>query len=92
MKLNTRAEYATGTIPFNAEPYADFQVFAATFTAEYSLWANVLSRLEFRWDHDLSQRSDGALFDGNVRDFGESDFLNTRKNLFTIALNLVYRF
>ena len=32
------------------------------------------------------------LFDGNVRDFGESDFLNTRKNLFTIALNLAYRF
>ena len=92
LKLNTRAEYATGTIPFNAEPYADFQVFAATFTADYSLWANVLSRLEFRWDHDLSQRSDGALFDGNVRDFGESDFLNTRKNLFTIALNLVYKF
>jgi hypothetical protein len=56
------------------------------------LWANVLSRLEFRWDRDLSQRSDGALFDGNVRDFDESDFLNTRKNLFTIALNLVYRF
>jgi len=92
LKLNTRAEYATGTIPGNSDPFGDFQVFAATLTADYSLWANVLSRLELRWDHDLSQRSDGALFDGSGRVFGETAFLNSRKNLFTIALNLVYKF
>ena len=92
--MNGRAEYATATIPGNFPPASDFQVFAATFTADYSLWANVLSRLEFRWDHDLSQRSDGALFDGGSSGtFGTTSGGGfTRKNLFTIALNLVYKF
>jgi hypothetical protein len=92
LKLNGRAEYATGTIPGHFDPQGDFQVLAGTFTLDYSLWANVLSRLELRWDHDLSQRSDGALFDGSGTVFGETAFVNNRKNLITIALNLVYRF
>ena len=104
LKLNTRAEYASGTNPGslntgapqgffnpNATP-SHLEVFAATLTADYSLWANVLSRLELRWDHDLSQRSDGTLFDGRGTLFGETIPLSGRKNLFTVALNLVYKF
>jgi Putative beta-barrel porin-2, OmpL-like. bbp2 len=96
LKLNARGEYANGTNPVtftdpNIVP-SNLKVGAATFTADYSLWANVLSRLELRWDHDLSQRSDGALFDGSGTTFGETAPLNDRKNLFTIALNIVYKF
>jgi len=96
LKLNTRGEYASATNPGNVTPpQGDFKVAAVTFTADYALWANVLSRLELRWDHDCSQRSDGALFDsGNYGSTDGESFTgyNTHKNLFTIALNFVYKF
>ena len=48
-----------------------------TATLQYDLWANVVSRLEFRWDHIES----GKQFNSNQT---ESAYL--------IALNLVYKF
>lgn len=30
------------------------ELFAETFTVQYDLWKNVISRVEFRWDHDLT--------------------------------------
>jgi hypothetical protein len=95
LKLNTRGEYASATNPqFQDPPFGDFKVAAVTFTADYALWANVLSRLELRWDHDCSQRGDGALFDGSSNNFNTegSNGVFDRKNLFTIALNFVYKF
>jgi len=89
LKLNARGEYATGsnpiTFPDSSIVASNLKVGAATFTADYSLWANVLTRLELRWDHDLSQSSDGALFDNSHGDISQ-------KNLYTIALNIVYKF
>jgi len=62
------------------------EVLAATITADYQLWANVISRLEYRWDHDLSGNrnlpgnvSSGAIAGGN-------------NNAHLIALNLIYKF
>jgi hypothetical protein len=53
-----------------------------TATVQYNLWANVISRAEFRWDHlehgkDFGQNSAGAPF---------------RNNDFLLALNLIYQF
>ncbi len=48
--INGRAEYFTQS-PANASPGLPAKVFALTGTFEYDLWANVLSRIEFRWDH-----------------------------------------
>lgn len=31
---------------------------ATTLTADYQLWKNVISRVEFRWDHDLDSSGD----------------------------------
>ncbi|MCI0537015.1 MAG: porin [Verrucomicrobiales bacterium] len=62
LKLNVRGEYASGS-PGSFPPYLDFDATGAahgqkfigvTTTLEYSLWENLLSRLEFRWDHDAS--------------------------------------
>ncbi|HYG35533.1 MAG TPA: outer membrane beta-barrel protein, partial [Clostridia bacterium] len=50
MTVYGRGEYATSdTINLGAP-----KVVAATATLQYDLWKNVLSRLEFRWDHAAS--------------------------------------
>jgi hypothetical protein len=49
-----------------------------TFTAEYALWQNVVTRGELRWDHSLTgQRMFG---NGNQRD------------AVSLTLNFVYKF
>ena len=53
MTLFARGEYASSdALNSTATPLlgAD-KVFAVTGTLQYDLWKNVLSRLEFRWDH-----------------------------------------
>jgi hypothetical protein len=81
LKLNGRAEYAS----MSSKTLNSAQVLALTGTVDYSLWANVITRLELRWDHDLSARADGAMFDTAAGNFAA-------KNLVTLALNVIYRF
>jgi hypothetical protein len=94
LKLNARADYTTGSDGtwYNGgissvtdtngvtTLVSDEQneLGSLTFTVDYSLWANVISRLEARWDHSLS---------GDQVYNDDSD-----KNAFTIALNLIYKF
>ena len=49
-----------------------------TATVQYDLWANVVSRVEFRWDHTEAGKQFGAT-GGN-------------ENAYLVALNLVYKF
>jgi hypothetical protein len=53
-----------------------------TATLQYNLWANVLSRVEFRWDHAENADGYGATSAGSA----------FRKNDFLVALNLIYQF
>ena len=102
MKVNLRADYASGssTRVGNAATYYatgaghDNQLGSLTTTIDYSLWENVLSRLEVRWDHQLSGGAadanagvDGGIFGGGAGAFGSAD-----KNAVTVALNLIYKF
>ncbi len=57
------------------------QIWAATLTAQYDLWQNVISRLEFRWDNANSR-----MFG---RDIGVS---GDRYNAFLLAANIIYKF
>jgi hypothetical protein len=59
------------------------KILATTLTARYDLWANVLSRLEFRWDHSLSGND---LFGGTVPGQPNS------QNAWMLAANLIYQF
>jgi hypothetical protein len=58
-------------------------IFAVTTTVQYDLWKNVLSRVEFRWDH----AEHGKMF-------GSSDSLGnpTAANAFLLAANIIYKF
>jgi hypothetical protein len=60
------------------------KIVAFTATAQYDLWQNVISRLEFRWDHSASGND---AFGGT----NESDGPDL-KNSWLIAANIIYRF
>jgi hypothetical protein len=89
LKLNNRIEYATGVSgtwtgglgAAGMKPPGGEAYLGETFTVDYSLWAHVISRVEFRWDHDLAARR------GAPAPFGADD-----KNSLSLALNLIYRF
>jgi hypothetical protein len=95
LKLNLRGEYATSTggvlsamtggSGFVGGASKGEKVLAATLTTDYALWANVVSRLELRWDHDCSNKTDGSLFD--LRSGAVAS-----KNQVLVALNVIYKF
>ncbi len=81
LKLNGRAEYAKGS---NGTWYAtgtsdNNELGALTFTADYSLWANVVTRAELRWDHNMGGDD---IYHGTDLD----------RDAVTLAANLVYKF
>ncbi len=86
-KFNNRLDYATGSngaygyTSTSDDPHN--QLFSYTLTTDYALWANVISRAEFRWDHALSgDRPFGGTAVGAPRD----------KNAVSLGLNLIYIF
>jgi len=84
LKLNTRLEYLSlGNATFTGD---DPNVVTLTATLEYPLWANVLSRLEYRWDHDATGARSGP---GQARSGVVGGGAN---NVHLLALNLVYKF
>lgn len=78
--LFARGEYASsGT----SSVFLARKVFATTGTLQYDIWRNVVSRLEFRWDH----AADGSeAFGGTIPGAG------TKKNSYILLANMVYRF
>ena len=60
-------------------------MFGATITADYSLWANVITRVEARWDSVLTG---GAT--PSSKPFGLA--ANGDKNSISLALNVIYKF
>ena len=60
------------------------KAFALTETVQYDLWKNVISRLEFRWDHSANgQNAYGGTTAGSAPGL---------KNAFLVAANLIYKF
>jgi len=59
-----------------------------TLTTQYALWANVLSRVEFRWDHS----EDHAAYDASGYGAGPSAGGPIHNNAYMVALNLIYQF
>jgi len=88
LKFNNRAEYASGTKGTFFGGIVDArhndEVFADTFTVDYSLWANVVTRAEFRVDHYLDQNP-GAFG-------GTTTGSNLDNNALSLALNVIYKF
>lgn len=80
LSLNTRGEYMAQSgylVGTGAGVGVPRKAFEVTETVQYELWKNVLSRLEFRWDH-AADSSD--------------PFSNGVDNAYLLAVNLAYRF
>ncbi|MBN2506127.1 MAG: outer membrane beta-barrel protein [Verrucomicrobia bacterium] len=58
-------------------------IFSTTATLQYDLWKNVMTRLEFRWDH---AGGSGEPFGGTDADGGGKD------NNYMLAANVIYKF
>jgi hypothetical protein len=93
LSLHARGEWArlsgsdfAGTITPPAAPVdiSSVDIYAATITLQYDLWANVLSRLELRWDHIASV--DG--FGGPSRASGGPN----KQDEVLLAANIIYKF
>jgi Putative beta-barrel porin-2, OmpL-like. bbp2 len=81
LKLNLRGEYATDDYGNFISTAKSEKVVSGTLTADYSLWANVISRAEFRWDHAAS----GSVAAGDP-------LFNKQKNDYSLLVNLIYKF
>jgi hypothetical protein len=79
LRANARVDYVNadpGTFTWTA-PRRE-KLLGSTFTLDYSLWDNVITRAEFRWDHSMS----------GDRPFGNAN----EKNAMTLAANVIYKF
>lgn len=87
-KLNARLDYTTGsdgTFHNSGATLASDdknELGSVTLTADYALWANVVSRAEFRWDHAL----------GGDKPYGGGPGADPDENALTLAASIVYKF
>lgn len=102
LSLHARCEYLT----HNDGDFNDYynqlptKVFETTATVQYDLWQNVLSRLEFRWDHAADGATDGywgsgEYYGGKYNSFEAESFYfvpATLKNSFSLIANIIYMF
>jgi hypothetical protein len=77
LKANNRFEYATSGYGAFLPGRAEDKMIGETFTLDYALWANVLTRGEFRWDRCV---------DGGGNPF------NGQKNDLSLTASVVYKF
>lgn len=86
LSLHGRGEYFSQT-DSAATVGLPTKVVAFTATAQYDLWKNVISRLEFRWDHQA---------DGEGHAYGQPDANDPvggdLRNAYMIAANFIYTF
>lgn len=86
LKINTRLDYGWGDVGQyygSAKPNPSNKLISLTVTADYSLWKNVISRLELRGDRALTG---GQPFGGVVAG------TPTDSEVFSLTGNLIYQF
>jgi hypothetical protein len=80
LSFHARGEYATSGV---TSTFLADRVVAATGTLQYDLWKNVVSRLEFRWDHAA---------DGSSPYGGTDSSSPGLKNSYILMANIAYKF
>ena len=86
LSLNGRAEYLQQSRHISALAFPS-KAIETTLTAQYDLWKNVLSRVEFRWDHQA-----GEAFAGSVATPAYGGPGGTLYNSYELIANVVYKF
>jgi hypothetical protein len=91
LSLHARGEYASSdALTSVGKPILGAsRVFAVTGTVQYDLWKNVLSRIEFRWDH----AADGSDAYGGTPVAGSAAPVpGTKENSFILLADITYKF
>lgn len=85
LKINTRLDYGFGDNGqyYTAATDGDNELVSVTVTADYALWKNVISRLEFRWDTALT---DDTPFGGTTPGLPQD------KSATSLTANFIYQF
>jgi len=76
LTLALREDYVDSAPAGNNASLGGRELLSSTLTADYALWANVITRLEYRWDHDIG---------GTPKAVGA-------RNTQLLALNVIYKF
>jgi hypothetical protein len=84
LSLHGRGEYFTQSTPPAGVAGGGLtsKIISGTATVQYDLWANVLSRLEFRWDHNA----------GGGTAFETPGASVNKDNSYLLAANFIYKF
>ena len=82
LSFHMRGEYLKDSCHILFAPPTD-QVLDVTLTAQYDLWKNVITRVEFRWDRSLN---DAHAFSGTMQGFP------TAANAYMLGANIIYKF
>lgn len=91
LSFHTRGEWAKITAAAAGAGIPQ-EVISLTGTLQYDLWANVLSRLEVRWDRAIDGPGVfGGSFNG-PRGFGQTIGAADDKDAVLVALNVIYKF
>jgi hypothetical protein len=89
LSFSARGEFtddSTGTLT-GAFPRA--KIWSGTATAQYDLWKNVISRVEFRWDHGDNGKFFGANSNTSI---GAGLGGPSRRNAYLLAAQVIYKF
>ena len=82
--------YDSDASSLGVSDFGTVRIFTATATAQYDLWKNVISRVEFRWDHSCSGQK---LFGEGTTDIdGESTSVPDMKNAYMLLASIAYKF
>jgi hypothetical protein len=113
LSLNTRVEYfwQSEYNPMVNDPNSvtggnaagtPNKIFAFTETATYNLWKNVISRVEFRWDHQAGRLSvpngtapavtEFGAYGGQQDLTGPGGLTSTKHNDYQFMANIIYKF
>jgi len=88
MTFNARVDYVEGDdglFGIVSDAASDIELLSVTGTIDYSLWENVISRLEVRWDHSLNSDQFGGP-SGTSAGFADDN------DVVTVGVNAIYQF
>jgi hypothetical protein len=91
LSLNLRGEFVDDSADLIGDVsdlgLARAKIWSATATAQYDLWKNVISRVEFRWDH-----GDNGKFFGGASNSSSTGGNPSRRNAYLLAAQIIYKF
>ncbi len=95
LSLNARGEYLWGEGNYAGNYAGGGDLMEFTGTVEYDMWANVIARLELRWDHILDKAGEGYTGEGSgllSSSLGDTPIGSKYLSSVGLYANVIYKF